>query len=153
MGAKAAAREAAQCRSRAGGGQGRGRCREPSCPGQWRAEVSCARDLAGVAAPDWGRQPGVGGGPRRLARPGQDWGCCGAGGVTGWGWPLALSRVALFMSRVLRPDLPPNFERWPGVASRGHTDLLTCSFSGWAVSPALRAPLPSPDPESAVLRD
>lgn len=39
MGAKAAAREAAQCRSRAGGGQGRGRCREPSCPGQWRAET------------------------------------------------------------------------------------------------------------------
>lgn len=39
MGAKAAAREAAQCRGRAGGGQGRGRCREPSCPGQWRAEA------------------------------------------------------------------------------------------------------------------
>lgn len=91
--------------------------------------------------------------PKRLARPGRDRDCCGAGGVTGWGWPFALSRVALFMSRVVRPDLPPNFEWWPGVASRGHTDLLTCSLSGWAVSPALRAPLASPEPECAVLRD
>lgn len=149
-------REAAQCRGRAGGGQGRGRCREPSCPGQWPAEVSCARDLAGAAARDWGRHragwggAGWAGGSRG---PGRDQGCCGGGGVARWGWPLAFSRVALFMSRVLRPDLPPNFEQWPGVASRAHTDLLTCPLSGWAVSPALRAPLPSPDPESAVLRD
>lgn len=38
------------------------------------------------------------------------------------------------------------------MAWRVHTDLLTCPLSGWAVSPALRAPLSSPNPESAVLQ-
>lgn len=104
----------------------------------------------GTASGGVGGGAGWAGGSRG---PGRDQGCCGGGGVARWGWPLAFSRVALFMSRVLRPDLPPNFEQWPGVASRAHTDLLTCPLSGWAVSPALRAPLPSPDPESAVLRD